>query len=147
MVKNTGAGDRIREALLAAGLRPVELARRLKVSQPTVHNWVNSGHGITWANARRVAEALRVSPGWIMFGADEEAERTAQSADELGFLRIYRELDDGGQAALLRFAVSMLPKSGAPPPRPTAGGNESSAGPIECATVVSMSPRRMASRK
>lgn len=107
MAQGKGAGRRISEALRKAGLKPVDLARALKVSQPTVHNWVNEAHGITWANARRVAEYLKVSPGWIMFGSDEEAERVAQTAEEFGFLRLYRELDDAGQAAILRLMDAM----------------------------------------
>lgn len=113
-------------------MKPVELARKLKVSQPTVHGWVNQLHGITWENARRVAAALKVSPGWIMFGADEEAERVAQTSEELGFLRLFREFDDADHASLLRLmgamkqqpptAPSSKPKERAPPPPFSQGG-------------------------
>lgn len=99
-------------------MKPVDLARKLKVSQPTVHGWVNQVHGITWTNVRRVASALKVSPGWIMFGADEEAERVAQTADELAFLRIYRELDDPAQASVLRLMTAMPRAASSPPPQP-----------------------------
>ena len=129
-------------------MRPVDLARKLKVSQPTVHAWVNQLHGITWANVRRVASALNVSPGWIMFGADEEAERVAQSAVELAFLRLYREYDDAAQASLLRLMTAMPraasssattppPPKERPPPFPRSGGSvieNSNAG--DCAKVV-----------
>jgi transcriptional regulator with XRE-family HTH domain len=130
-------------------MRPVDLAKKLKVSQPTVHAWVNHVHGITWANVRRVAAALKVSPGWIMFGADEEAERVAQTADELAFLRLYRELDDPAQASVLRLMTAMpraastppKPEERPPPPRPTPGG--SVAKNAECGDptkVVSLRP-------
>jgi transcriptional regulator with XRE-family HTH domain len=122
MADADGAGGRIAQALQAAGMRPVDLARRLKVSQPTVHGWVNQVHGITWANARRVAAVLKVAPGWIMFGADEEAERIAQTAQELAFLRLYRELDDSGQASVLRLLTAMQHPPSDPsasiPPKP-----------------------------
>jgi transcriptional regulator with XRE-family HTH domain len=107
MANAEGAGDRIAQALKDSDLRPADLARRLKVSQPTVHGWVNQLHGITWANARRVAAVLKVSPGWIMFGADEEAERVAQTAAELAFLRLFREVDDPAQASVLRLMTAM----------------------------------------
>src|SRR4029077_10096877 len=133
MAQGEGAGDRIAQALKAAGLKPVDLARRLKVSQPTVHNWVNSNHGITWKNVRRVAKELKVAPGWIMFGADEEAERIASTAMELAFLRLYRELDDQDQASHLRLLTNMQhppPDSrpanqprGQPQPPPLPGGH------------------------
>ena len=132
MAHAEGPGARIAEALRRAGLKPADLARRLKVSQPTVHGWVNELHGITWANARRVAAALKVSPGWIMFGVDEEAERVAQTPDELAFLRLYRELDDPAQASVLRLMTAMphprpgppeaTPPERPPPSRPTRGG-------------------------
>lgn len=115
-------GDRIAQALKAAGLRPVDLARRLKVSQPTVHGWVNNLHGVTWVNVRRVAAILKVPPGWIMFGSNEEAERTAQTPEELAFLRLFRGLDDPGQASMLRLMTAMpligtRPESPIPPPK------------------------------
>ena len=141
MANAEGAGDRIAQALKAAGMRPVDLARKLKISQPTVHGWVNQVHGITWANVRRVASVLKVSPGWIMFGADEEAERVAQTADELAFLRLYREMDDPAQASVLRLMTAMPRAASIPnersPPRPTRGGNVAASDRIgDCANVV-----------
>jgi transcriptional regulator with XRE-family HTH domain len=107
MAPAEGIGTRIAQALKTAGMKPVELARRLNVSQPTVHGWVNEIHGITWSNIRRVATVLTVAPGWLMFGADEEAERVAQTPEELAFLRLFRELDDSGQASVLRLLAAM----------------------------------------
>lgn len=133
MADAEGAGDRIAQALKAAGLKAAELARRLNVSQPTVHGWLNHLHGITWTNARRVAAVLKVAPGWIMFGADEEAERVAQTSEELAFLRLFRELDDNDHASLLRLMAAMQhppptkqrpkPNERAPPSNPLKGGS------------------------
>lgn len=106
--KNEEVARRVSDALAASGLKQVQLARRLKVTQPTVHGWVNGTHGITWANVRRIARALRVSPGWIAFGSDEESERAAQDAEELAFLRMFREKDDDSRASLLMY-LSKLP--------------------------------------
>lgn len=144
MSDNQGAGVRIAKALRDAGVRPADLARHLRVSQPTVHGWVNQLHGITWANARRVAAALQVSPGWIMFGADEEAERIAQTHEELGFLRLFRGLDDIGQASILRLMAAMpepSKKKRGPPERPPTrprprGSVEQSAGRDDSENVV-----------
>jgi len=107
MDQTEGPGERIAKALKAANLRAADLARRAKVSQPTVHSWINSKHGISWANVRRAAAVLGVSASWIMFGTNEEAERMAQTGDELSFLRLYRDLSDDDQATLLRFLASM----------------------------------------
>jgi transcriptional regulator with XRE-family HTH domain len=108
MEKSESPGDRIAQALRSAQMRPVELARQLKLSQPTIHGWVNSQHGITWSNVRRAAKALGVSPSWIMFGADEEAERLTQTKEELTFLRLFRELADEDQVAALRLLSAMI---------------------------------------
>jgi transcriptional regulator with XRE-family HTH domain len=122
MAHGDDVGERIAQALKAAGMRPVELARRLKVSQPTVHGWINHLHGITWENVRAVAGVLKVSPGWLMFGADEEAERVAQTAIELAFLRLIREISDSDQAAVLRLVTAMQhPTPGQKPPPQTHG--------------------------
>ena len=42
--------QRIRETMQRRGLSGAELARRLGVSQPTIHAWVNGAHGLR-ANA------------------------------------------------------------------------------------------------
>lgn len=111
-----GPGQRIAQALKAANLKAADLARRAKVSQPTVHSWINAKHGITWANVRRAAAVLGVNPSWIMFGANEEAERMAQTGDELAFLRMYRDLSEPDQVTLLRFLTSMQRTTVSPTP-------------------------------
>lgn len=86
-----------------------DVARAVGVKEPTVFGWLNDGHGITWANARKLAKALNKSPGWIMFGTDSEAERVAQTRQELSFLRIFRTLSDDDQVAILRYMSAMQP--------------------------------------
>jgi transcriptional regulator with XRE-family HTH domain len=103
MAKDSEIGARILQAVRRAGLTQAELARRVKVRESTVSNWISGHHGITWSNARAVGRALKISPGWIMFGADQEAERMAQTPEELAFLRLFREADDAGQASTLKY--------------------------------------------
>ncbi|MBV8096830.1 MAG: helix-turn-helix domain-containing protein [Acetobacteraceae bacterium] len=93
---------RLRRVLDENEWSAAELARRLKVSQPTVHAWLHGTHSLRAHNARRAARALGISPAWLIFGADRNAEATAQTADELALLRLYRELDEREQAAMLR---------------------------------------------
>ncbi len=92
------------------GLTAADLARKLDVSQPTVHAWVTGLHGMRYANARRVAKALNVTPSWLMFGADPVAEGAAQGADELALLRVWRELGETEQAAAMRRLTTMRRK-------------------------------------
>lgn len=117
MDQTDGPGERIAQALKAANMRASDLARLAKVSQPTVHSWINAKHGITWTNVRRAAAALGVSAGWIMFGTNEDAERMAQTGEELSFLRMYRDLNDDDQASLLRFLGSLGRTAAKPAPQ------------------------------
>lgn len=87
-----------------------DLARKLDVSQPTVHAWVTGLHGMRYANARRVAKAVGVTPSWLMFGSDPVAEGTAQSADELALLRLWRELGEDEQTAGMRRLTAIRRK-------------------------------------
>lgn len=94
---------RIRATMQRRGLTGAALARHLGVSQPTVHAWVNGAHGLRRQNIRRLAVELEVDPAWLEFGADREAEARAADAKELAFLRLFRDLDDEGEAAILRL--------------------------------------------
>lgn len=94
------------------GLTAADLARKLDVSQPTVHAWVTGLHGMRWTNARRVAKAVGVTPSWLMFGADPVAEGTAQGAEELALLRLWRELGEDEQTAAMRRLATIRKKQG-----------------------------------
>lgn len=108
-----GLAQRIRETMQRRGVSGAELARRLGVSQPTIHAWVHAAHGLRRQNIRRLAAELAVDPAWLEFGADRESEARAADAAELAFLRLYRDLDAEGQAAVLRL-MSALAKGRLP---------------------------------
>jgi transcriptional regulator with XRE-family HTH domain len=103
---------RLKKMLKDNGLTAADLARKLEVSQPTVHAWVTGLHGMRWANARRVAKAVGVTPSWLMFGTDSTAEGTAQGAEELAMLRLWRELGEEEQAAAMRRLTAIRRKQG-----------------------------------
>lgn len=105
MARSTPA-TRLRRMLRETDLSAADLARKLGVSQPTVHAWVTGLHGLRWTNARRAAKALGVTPAWLMFGADPVAEGAAQGAEELALLRLWRELGEAEQAAAMRRLVA-----------------------------------------
>jgi transcriptional regulator with XRE-family HTH domain len=96
--------------LRESGMTAADLARKLDVSQPTVHAWVTGLHGIRWTNARRAAKALGVTPSWLMFGADPVAEGSAQGAEELALLRLWRELGEAEQTAAMRRLTTIRRK-------------------------------------
>ncbi len=101
---------RLRKMLKDNGLTAADLARKLDVSQPTVHAWVTGLHGMRWTNARRVAKVLGVTPAWLMFGADPVAEGAAQGAEELALLRLWRELSEAEQTAAMRRLTTIRKK-------------------------------------
>ena len=65
-----------------------------------------------WANARRVAKAVGVTPAWLMFGADASAEGTAQGGEELALLRLWRELGEEEQLTAMRRLAAIRKKQG-----------------------------------
>ena len=103
---------RLRKMLKENGLTAADLARKLDVSQPTVHAWVTGLHGMRWTNARRVAKALAVTPAWLMFGSDATAEGSAQGGEELALLRLWRELGEEEQTAAMRRLTAIRKKQG-----------------------------------
>jgi transcriptional regulator with XRE-family HTH domain len=109
MARSTPA-TRLKRTLKERGYTAADLARKLAVSQPTVHAWVTGLHGIRWANARRVAKVLEVSPAWLMFGADAVTEGMAQGTDELALLRLFREIGEVEQASILRRMATIRRK-------------------------------------
>ena len=111
MARSTPA-TRLRRMLRESGMSAADLARKLEVSQPTVHAWVTGLHGIRWTNARRAAKALGVTPAWLMFGADPVAEGSAQGAEELALLRLWRELGEAQQTAAMRRMTAIRRKQG-----------------------------------
>lgn len=111
MARSTPA-TRLKRTLKDRGLTAADLARKLDVSQPTVHAWVSGLHGMRWTNARRAAKALNITPAWLMFGSDAQAEGAAQGAEELALLRLWRELGEPEQTAAMRRLVAIRRKMG-----------------------------------
>lgn len=103
---------RLKKMLKERGMTAADLARKLDVSQPTVHAWVTGLHGMRLNNARRVAKVVGVQASWLMFGADAAAEGTAQGAEELAVLRLWRELGEEEQAAAMRRLTAIRRKQG-----------------------------------
>ncbi len=61
-------GRRIRRAMIAAGKNRAKLAAELGVAPATVSRWCHDGNKTAWDQAEmgRVAQALRVTPGWLL---------------------------------------------------------------------------------
>jgi transcriptional regulator with XRE-family HTH domain len=71
-------GARIREARQALGLSQVELAERVRVSQPTIAHWEQGTHTPRQLALARLADALGVSRTWLMTGPAEPIARSQE---------------------------------------------------------------------
>jgi transcriptional regulator with XRE-family HTH domain len=73
-------GDRIRHARKEAGLNQADLAERVGVSQPAVANWESGVHDPRRVMLAKIADILRVSPGWLASGDRSVVETDKQPA-------------------------------------------------------------------
>lgn len=99
MLASMGMGDRITERLTALGISQAELARRVKIAQPTI-NALIKGNATGSKHLHKIAAELETSPAWLAGETDDVAPvgpRTSavdRLADELD-LAFLPELDIG----------------------------------------------------
>lgn len=67
-----GIGARIDEKLKALGMSQSELARRVKVSQPTINALIKSDNASS-KHLHRIAAELQTSPAWLAGETDDDA--------------------------------------------------------------------------
>jgi phage repressor protein C with HTH and peptisase S24 domain len=65
-------GDRINERIQKLGISQAELARRVKVSQPTINALINGGN-TTSKHLHRIAAELETSPAYLAGETDDDA--------------------------------------------------------------------------
>lgn len=70
-------GDTISRALVAKGLTQLDLAKRIKRSPSTVHNFVKGGGSPRMDTLERVAEALDTSVAELLAGRWRKPRRAA----------------------------------------------------------------------
>lgn len=68
-------GGRIQERLKAVGISQAELARRVKVSQPTINALIH-GNNVGSRHLHRIAAELETSPAWLAGETDNDAPVT-----------------------------------------------------------------------
>lgn len=72
MFEGMSIGDRIKERLGALGISQAELARRVKVAQPTINALIN-GNAEGSKHLHRIAAELETSPAWLVGETDDPA--------------------------------------------------------------------------
>ncbi|GAB0116911.1 hypothetical protein Acid7E03_09830 [Acidisoma sp. 7E03] len=103
-----GVATRIRDIRRSLGLTQDELASRIGVSRSAIAQWETDRTGQVRSNLARVAAVLGVSVGYLLTGEHAGADMGAETADERALLNLYRQIQDGGRAELLRQARRIL---------------------------------------
>ena len=78
--KLSNFGDRLKQARKNSGLTQAELAKTVDVRETAI-SLVENGKQEKLSNIEKVAEALNVSPGWLLFGESETAPEMITTAD------------------------------------------------------------------
>jgi transcriptional regulator with XRE-family HTH domain len=93
-------GSRIRDVRREHGWTQQDLAESVGVSRSAVAQWETDRAGQVRDNLSRIAEALGVSPEYLLIGREPQAS----TSDELALLRLYREASPDDRQLLLRTA-------------------------------------------
>jgi transcriptional regulator with XRE-family HTH domain len=120
-------GERVQERLDASGLSQAELARRIGVAQPTIHNLIHRAKkGST--HLHRVARELGTTPAYLTGETDDPTAETPDfdpmTSDETNLLANFRALDRDGRAAVIRVTMLMAAGMGASKPVTSASDQE-----------------------
>lgn len=111
--------DRLRQARDAANVRNADIARALKVSNPTVNGWMTGDTvNIEARNLLPLCKMLGVSPFWVMFADDEEAEMailpdtaSIPAMDTLRLLALFAQATDDGRRRIMDLAGTVKKRS------------------------------------
>ena len=92
-------GENIKKAATLRGIKQVEIAKYLGVSQGSVSNWIKGTNSIDLELLGKLAVFLGVSIDQI-FGYERMDEAIILTEHETKMIKIYRELDDRGRKAV-----------------------------------------------
>lgn len=93
-------GSRIRDARIKLDWTQQDLADGVGVSRSAVAQWETDRAGQVRDNLSRIADALGVSPEYLLMGREPQTG----NAEELALLRLYREVTAEDRQLLLRTA-------------------------------------------
>lgn len=112
--------DRVNQRMAELGLRQIDLARKAKLSPPSISQW-RSGHTktISGENLHRAAAALHCNPRWLATGEgtmlpEERLDHRVSEPDPAGFasitdplvteaISLFRALDRRGKKEALQW--------------------------------------------
>ena len=106
-------GRRLAKIRDDAGLTQSGLARLVETSQSAISQIESGDRNPSYEMIRKIAEALDVSPGYLLGGEVEDL-----NPEEEAVFRLYRGLPDKGRSELQEFAAYLRQKY---PPKPDRG--------------------------
>lgn len=98
---NPEVAARIRSARKNAGMTQAQLAERLGMTVSGVSKIENATYNIGLEAVKKIASALKVDAGWLIFGDDDEAKREEIRA-------LFDKLRPDQQDSVLQFLRAML---------------------------------------
>lgn len=96
-------GENIKKICSLKGIRQVEVAEHMGVSQGSVSNWIKGTNSIDIENLAKLCAFLGVSLDQI-YGVEPITPDVSLYSDEADLLGLYRSLNRDGKAMLLNTA-------------------------------------------
>ena len=101
-------GERIKQRREELGLRQVDVARLVKIKQPSL-SLIESGEteSLRAATLMGLAKALKTTPKWIMTGKGSHDPDPIQTAEDERMLEAWLSLSDPGRRTALLLLESL----------------------------------------
>lgn len=96
-------GNNIKKICEMKGIKQIEIAEFMGISQGSVSNWMKGINSIDIENLAKLCSFLDVSLNQI-YGVDPITPETLLSAQESELLRLFRSLNKNGKAMLISTA-------------------------------------------
>lgn len=111
-------GERIAALMSALGISQGELARRVKVSQPTIFKLIHENKTGS-VHLHRIAVELQTTPAYLTGETDNpslDAPPPTLSSEDQALLALYHSLESSGQKAVIEIMRTMAQAALAAPP-------------------------------
>ena len=96
-------GDNIKAICEMKGIKQIEIAEFMGISQGSVSNWMKGINSIDIENLARLCEFLGITLNQV-YGVDPITPETLLSAQENELVRLFRSLNKNGKSMLMSTA-------------------------------------------
>lgn len=92
--------ERSKERRSALGLTQVQLAKKVGVSSVTISQWESGDYSPKGKNLYKLAEALKCSPDWLLYGKEIDVQNISPGPDIKGFFPLISWVKAGTWSAI-----------------------------------------------